>query len=343
MMPGIKVFALFAAGVVAFGASPASEGIKAFQEGRYSVALQSFQQAVNADPADEQSQVLLALTEAALNNCTAALPVLRQHLDTKDSGLARLGGLAAAKCETAAGDEIAALSTLTKLQKQFPNNADVIYSIAKLHMKAFNDATLVMFQRTPSSYRVHQLSAEIFEAQSQFDSAVEEYRKSIALNPKAPDLHYRLGRAMLMKSHDPQALNQARIEFEAERQLNPEDAATEFQLGQIAQVESKTGESTQHFERALQLAPDFAEALVALGKLKAQAKQYDVAVPLLHRAITLQPANEAAHYALMLAYRDNGQTAEAKAEKTTLDRLQRPPEGEFTNFLKKLGEKAPSQ
>jgi hypothetical protein len=43
----------------------------------------------------------------------------------------------------------------------------------------------------------------------------------------------------------------------------------------------------------------------------------------------------------MMAYRDAGETAKAKAEKATLDKLQRPAEGEFTEFLKKLGEKPP--
>ena len=57
----------------------------------------------------------------------------------------------------------------------------------------------------------------------------------------------------------------------------------------------------------------------------------------------VQPANEAAHYALMMTYRDSGQLEKAKSEKAVLDRLQRPPEGEFTQFLKKLGEKPPPQ
>ena len=57
----------------------------------------------------------------------------------------------------------------------------------------------------------------------------------------------------------------------------------------------------------------------------------------------LQPENESAHYNLMLAYRNAGRTADALREKAEIDKLQRPPEGEFTEFLKKLGEKAPNQ
>jgi hypothetical protein len=44
-----------------------------------------------------------------------------------------------------------------------------------------------------------------------------------------------------------------------------------------------------------------------------------------------------------MAYRNSGDIEAAKREKAALDALQKPPEGEFTDFLKKLGEKPPKQ
>ncbi len=83
--------------------------------------------------------------------------------------------------------------------------------------------------------------------------------------------------------------------------------------------------------------------MIALGKLDSDEKKYPEAIKLLRHAVQLQPANEAAHYALLTAYRNAGQMDQAKAEKAELDRLQKPPEGEFSDFLKKLGEKRPAQ
>jgi tetratricopeptide (TPR) repeat protein len=193
-----------------------------------------------------------------------------------------------------------------------------------------------MFQRTPSSYRVHELSADIFEVQNRFDEAITEYRKAIELNPHAPDLHFRLGRALLLQSHSPEVLEQAAAEFRSELKLNPEDASCEFQLGQIAQVQTKTSDAKAHFEQALKLSPDFVQALIALGKTEKNSPR---AIELLSKATSLEPDNEAAHYALLTAYRDSGQMEKAKTEKATLDRLQKPQDGEFADFLKKLGEK----
>ncbi|HXE13775.1 MAG TPA: tetratricopeptide repeat protein [Bryobacteraceae bacterium] len=346
-MPGIRFFpalSIFLVAVItALGSAESlrDEGIAAFNRGQYSVALDKLQRAVSADSQDAKARVFLALTQAARNDCPPALPVLKADSKNPDNQLARLAGLATVKCDEAGGRELDAMMILDRLQQRFPADADVLYAVAKLHMKAFNEATRRMYQRTPSSYRVHELSAEIFEIQNRFDEAVDEYQKAIALNPNAPDLHFRLGRALLLRSHSGAALEQASQAFLAELKLNPEDAASEFQLGQIAGAQNKPDAARAHFEKALVLSPSFPEAMVALGKLDAQAKQYDRAISLLKRAIGLQPANETAHYALMMAYRDSGQMEKAKAEKAELDRLQRPPEGEFTQFLKKLGEKPP--
>ncbi len=325
MMLGIKI----AAALLLFAAadSKTDEGIAAFNQGRYSVAVAKLK-----DSRDPQGQLFLALAEAGQGDCKAALPGL-----TRATG--RLAGVAAVKCYSATGNTAAAFALLQRLSQQYPSDADVLYLSAKLHMKAFNDATFAMFQRVPASYRVHELSAEIFEVQNRYAEAVAEYKKAIAVNPNAVDLHFRLGRALLLESHDPQTLDQAAAEFEAELRVSPEDSACEFQLGQIALAKGDSVEAKSHFERALSLSPDFVQALIALGKLSPREK----AVELLTRATQLQPTNESAHYALLTAYRNAGEMDKAKAEKEILDRLQKPPEGEFSDFLKKLGEKQPQQ
>jgi tetratricopeptide (TPR) repeat protein len=319
------------------------QGIAAFEQGRYTVALPLLQKAADRDGASSPARAYLALTKAAMGDCKGALPVLSGEAKQTKTEVGRLSGMAAARCYSSAGDDVAAIAILDDLSKQHPNDPDVLYLIAKTNMKAFNDATFSMFQRTPSSYRVHQLSAEILEIQNRYPDAVAEYRKAIELNGKAPDLHYRLGRALLLQGHSPEALQEASAAFEAELKLSPEDAPSEFQLGQIAQVGGKTQEAQAHFERALVLSPDFVTAAIALGKLYTQEKNYSGAIDLLKHAVQLQPENEAAHYALLTAYRNAGQMDNAKAEKATLDRLQKPPEGEFTDFLKRLGDKPAPQ
>jgi tetratricopeptide (TPR) repeat protein len=276
-----------------------------------------------------------AVERATRGECEAVSAELENQFAKKD----RLAGIALAQCYIAAKRFTAAGPVVAALERDFPADPDVLYVAANYHMKAWNDAIYRMYQKAPASYRVDQLSAEVFETQGKFTEAIAEYRKAIGKNPKAVNLHYRLGRALLQQSHDPAALEPARKEFEAELALNPADAVAEFQVAQIFGTQGRKSEANLHYERAAQMRADFPEALIAVAKIRSEARRYDEAVQLLERAVKLQPHGEIAHYNLMMAYRNAGRTADAQREKAELDRLQKPPEGEFTDFLKRLGEK----
>ena len=314
-------------------AAAAAEGIAAFNRGDYQTARATLQKAPN----DPRARLFLALVKAATGECDAAVPELGKTFAAGDNR--RLAGLALAQCHIAAKRFPEAGAIVAQLEKEFPADPDILYVSASYHMKAWNDAIYRMYQQTPSSYRVDQLSAEVFETQGKYPEAIDEYRKAIEKSPKAIDLHYRLGRALLEQSHDPANLEQARQEFQAELSLNPSDAVAEYQIAQILIAEQRKPEAAAHFERAAELRPDFPEALVAIAKLRSDDKRYSEAIVLLERAVALQPRNESVHYNLMLAYRNAGRPADAEREKAELEKLQKPPEGEFTDFLKRLGDK----
>jgi tetratricopeptide (TPR) repeat protein len=340
-MPGINQSAilmlLFLAPILP--AQTTTQAIEAFHKGEYAQSRQMLEKIVAASANDTAARTFLALSRAATGSCDAASSDLeRQFSSNPDATLRRLAGIALVQCDLARNRIEDTWPVLEKLQKAFPDDADVLYESAKVHMKAWNDAVARMYQKAPASYRVNQLSGEIFEIQGRYHEAAAEYRKAIQKNPAAVNLHFRLGRAMLLESHEPANLREARHEFEAELALNPGDAVAEYEIGQTLLAEQNRVEAAAHFEKAVSLTPDFAEALIALAKVKP-----DQAIPLLERATKVQPASESAHYSLMMAYRNAGRTADAQREKAALDNLNKPPEGEFTDFLKRLGEKAPKQ
>jgi tetratricopeptide (TPR) repeat protein len=299
------------------------QGIAEFHRGDYIAARSTLARA----PASPARNVFLALAEAATGGCEGAIPRLEQRQE--DPQLRRLAGLGLIGCLLAQDQLIRGLEVAASLQKEFPSDADVLYQTARLHMRAFNDVVQRMFERTPASFRVNQLSAEIFELHGRHSEAISEFRKAIAKNPIALNLHYRLGRLLALESKYDEALH----EFEAELKLNPSDALAHYQVGQILALQQKNEEAGARFEQALKLQPDLVEAMVALARLRPRA-----AIPLLEKAVALSPRHEPARYALMIAYRNAGRLQEAEQQKAELDKLIRPPEGEFTEFLKKLGE-----
>lgn len=317
------------------------QGIEQFHKGEYATARKSFEKAVTLSPADARGITFLAITRAALGQCANSLEELRyQSYRNPDLEIRKLAGMAFLQCELPRNEFTEMMPVLAQLKKTFPNDADVIYEAAKVYNKAWNFSVYELYQKAPASFRVNQLSAEVFETQGRFGDAVSEYEKAIGKNPGVINLHYRLGRAILMQSHEPEALEKARVQFDAELKLNPYDAAAEYQVAQILQSQQKTAEAAEHLQKAIDLAPNFSEALVALGKLRLDAGEHKEAVSLLERAVQTQPGLEAAHYNLMVAYRDSGKKREAQREQKELEKLRKPPEGEFTEFLKKLGDKS---
>jgi tetratricopeptide (TPR) repeat protein len=313
-----------------------TRGIEQFHRGQYADAQRTLEKASDS----EQRRTFLALSRAALGRCESALPELAAQFEKNSNlELRRLAGLAVIQCELSLNQLGAAGEAATRLQSIYPSDPDVLYQVAKVHMKAWNEAVFQMFQKTPSSFRVNQLSAEILEIDGKYGEAAAEYRKAIAKNPSSLNLHFRLGRALLLQSHEATALTEARKEFEAELALNPTDAAAEFQVGQILLALQNNAEAAARFKRALELNPDFAEAAVALAKLRLQEKQTAEAIRLLEHAVKLQPKNESARYSLMLAYRNEGRSDDAAKQKSELEKLQKPPEGEFSDFLRRLGDK----
>jgi tetratricopeptide (TPR) repeat protein len=335
--------ALILAGAVCAQQNPVVAGLDRFHRGEYTAAKQDFAEAL-ARGDDPRARVYLALSRAATGECDKVLAELgREFEQLSEKSLQRAAGLGLAQCAVSNDRFDVALPALRVLAEKFPDDADVLYLTARLHMKAWNDTLYRMFQKTPASFRVNQISGEVFEMQGRFSEAAVEFRKAIEKNPSALNLHFRLGRALLLESRTTEALAAARKEFEAELKLNPSDAAAEYQIGQILIAQQRPAEAALRYQRALALDASFLEAMIALGKLRGDEKRYSEAIALLERAVMQTPQSEAARYNLMMVYRNAGRAEDAQRQKAELEKLRQPPAGEFTEFLKKLGEKTPRQ
>jgi tetratricopeptide (TPR) repeat protein len=332
----INLIALCA--VSALGQSDAFvAGLEAFRDGDYAAAERELTRSA-ADGTEPRARTFLALTLAATSRCALAEPDLESALGTASGDLLKLTALALAQCRIAENRFDEAAAVIAKIRAAYPGDTDVLYLAARLQMRQWNDTIYQLYRQAPASFRVNQISAEVLETQGRFAEAVAEYRKAIDKSPRTLGLHYRLGRALLMTSHEAGALEPALQEFQAELALNPHDAVAEYQVAQIFQAQGKPSQASAGFERAIALDANFAEPLVALGKLRMEQKNDGEAISLLLRAVRIAPGSESARYSLMMAYRNAGRMEDARREKAELDKLQKTPEGEFTDFLKKLGD-----
>jgi tetratricopeptide (TPR) repeat protein len=73
-------------------------------------------------------------------------------------------------------------------------------------------------------------------------------------------------------------------------------------------------DALKHFQQAVEVNPEYAQAYEAIGELQLYLKHNDEAIRALERAVALVPGSSKAHYSLGRAFQAAGRTADAERE-----------------------------
>jgi len=293
----------------------ANLGMAYYSAGRPQDAVAPCRKALKLKPGLSSARYFLGLSLAEVGQCQEAVPSLEADYGrVADPQLKRLMGVDAARCAMALDQPFKAVEFLRRLDRDFPNDPDVLYLSTHVYSDLSTRASERLLHTAPGSYQAHRMDAEVLEIQGKLEDAIAEYRQVLSLNPRLPGIHYEIGRLLLSAGPDPAKLEAARQEFEAELQLDPTDAASEYELGEMARQAHRWNEALQHFQRATQLQPDFTDALVGLGKSLVSSGRAPEAVAPLEAAVRLAPGDPVAHYQLSFAYRRVGREEEAKKQ-----------------------------
>ena len=114
---------------------------------------------------------------------------------------------------------------------------------------------------------------------------------------------------------------EAQRQFEQELSLNPNDALSEYQIGELMWIANRPGDAIKRFLRAVELQPNFPDALIAAGKALLSTGKPDQGISLLEKAVSLDPSNEVAHYRLAQAFQKIGDMERAQKELAEFRRL----------------------
>ena len=250
---------------------------------------------------------------ASKGRCKEALPILKRagaELTNKDLKYDVL--MSTARCSIGLEQTETAVRTLLELNRSFGKDPEVLYLTTHYYSELALKASHELAVMAPSSAQAQQLEAEAFESQGEWDKAITQYRKILEQNPQRHGIHYRMGRLFLTKS--PPDAEDASKEFEEELKLDPNSAASEFLLGEIARQAGQWEEAIRHFGRATKLDEGFVEAYLALGiSMNADGKFADAVEPL-EDYVKMQPDDPAGHYQLATAYARTGRKQDAQRE-----------------------------
>lgn len=259
--------------------------------------------------------LLSTLSLAESGHCQQAFPAIPRNLSTlRDPGIRKRAGLAGLRCATEAGDTATALGYLSQLASAFPRDPDVLLSFTHAFSALADHAADELHQVAPNSAAAYQLAGESAEMAGKVDDAINEYRRELQANPRAPEIHYRIGRLILSKPHTAQSVAAGRNEMLLELQNNPQYAGAEFMLGELAQEAGQWPQAVQHFGRATQLDPAFADAFLGLGIALLGENNVPQAIPALERAEQIDAQNPEIHRQLAIAYGRVNRPADAQRE-----------------------------
>jgi predicted Zn-dependent protease len=308
-------------------------GVLLYGSGRAAEAAEALAHALQIDPAAPRAELFLAFSQADMRECGKALPALEKYFSSEPVGkLQRLTGLTLLQCSASSKDPQTALRVAAQLKENYPGDADVLYETAELFTRMWTETADELLTAHPDSYRVHQLAAEVNEAQGNLGRAILEYRAALRENAALPQMHYRIGQ-LILREGEADADEKAMAEFRAELTIDPQSAVSALAMGEIERHQGKLPEANADYTRARTLEPDLPEARVGLAQTLLAEHQVDAAQAELRALIAKHPGNAQAHYAMMLSYREQGKLPEAAAEMATFQRLQR---GSADQFQKKL-------
>jgi tetratricopeptide (TPR) repeat protein len=303
-------------------------GLAYFQQGKFEQAVPALQQALKLKPSLPNTDVLLAMSMSELGQYDKALDGLeRGFRRSSDPALKRMAGLQLQRAYTGLRRDDKAVAVALELERLYPNDPEVLYHASRLYANFAYVTMQKLSKVAPESVWMHLTAGEVNESQGGLDGALREYQAVLALEPRRPGVHFRLGRVYLARarlgSGDAASSADALKEFEAELEVDPGNANAAYEIAELHRTAGDLDQARTFFERALEHDAEFEDALVGLGRTLVALGKPELALPVLKRAVAVDASNEVTYYQLAQAHRALGNVPEQEKALAEFERLRR--------------------
>ncbi len=284
------------------------------QQKQYARAEAAWRAVLQANPNDAEADAHIGLLEALQTHYQAAVPYYRKALvlNPEMPGVGLDLGLALFK----SGQMKAAIETFSPLLKSQPASSAealqlvTLIGLAHYALGEYAQAVPYLSKATASDPRnlpFRFLLAESCMWTKQYQCVLDTYHQILELNPNSAEADMLAGEAYDEMKNTAGATQ----EFRAAVQANPRLPYAHFGLAYLLWGQNKLPEAVQEFKAELKNVPDEAKAMAFLADCYLQLNQSSAALPLLEKAVRLDPGLSQAHLDLGILYSNTGHREEA--------------------------------
>lgn len=225
-----------------------------------------------------------------------------------------------ARAYSGAGRNDDAVRTLKDWMREHGEDPNVLYWTGNFYQALARQTFEAMKSKYPASYQVFEAEGEQFLDQQKYPQALDAFQKALAAAPaNTPGLHFHLGDVYLRQLR----YADAKRELEAELKLNPDHAQANYELGAIFAKEHDPGRAIPMLKKALVVNPALIEAYRSLGSAYLDHKNFPAALAALLHLEKAEPTDSTVHAMLASTYRQMGRKADATREAAQSERLAR--------------------
>ena len=205
-----------------------------------------------------------------------------------------------------------ALKGAETLIKEYPNESKLFNingacnaAIGKLDSAVDNYKKAILLN--PDYAEAHLNLGNAYEDLSQFDNTILSYQKAITLNPNYSEAYNNLGNVYQNLHQFENAIKS----YQKAIELEPDYAEAHFSIGLAYKELGYLEDAAEHLEKVIILKPKFIDANNFLGKILITLGRPDSAYDYFNQAIELKPDFAEAHNNLGVALQDLGELDDA--------------------------------
>jgi tetratricopeptide (TPR) repeat protein len=263
-------------------------GLACYRASKLVEARKAFAQALKDDPGDEESVQMLGLTLYRMGQPSAAIPYLER---------------------------------VRQWTPHSEADANYVLGLCYLNAQRYDDARksfAAQYGVQADSGPAYLLLGTMLMTANLPELAASAARKALQLSPGLPLAHFTLGEVALFKS----SVEDALMQFEAERTINPGYAPVYDRLGDVYLRTEKYQDAQQALMKAISLDTSRTGPFILMGKVLLRRNDPQSALLYLKHAEKMDPNNYITHTLLGQAYRGLGDQADAKNELDTAAKIQ---------------------